>query len=249
MHTSLVDRDDQPAQLRVEDVSAGYGASLVIQDVNVTVRRGDIVGIIGPNGAGKSTLLKAITGVIPINNGRVLLKEQDITRLRADEIAREGVGYVPQVRNVFPRLTVGENLEMGGYTLPGHQLDERKSEVIEVFPLLGGMIDRVAANLSGGEAKMVAIGLVLMTRPSVLLLDEPTANLSPNVAAEFLQELVTSLAASGVAVLVVEQRAMEVLAVSTWAYVMRAGMIHVSQAAPELRVRDDIGQLYLGALQ
>ena len=246
MSISLADQRASTDHLILEGVSAGYGGLPVIRDVYLSVGRGVVVGIIGPNGAGKSTLLKAITGVIPTLAGRVTVGEHEITNLRTDVIARSGVGYVPQVRHVFPRLTVRENLEMGGYTLARTEIDGRIEEVLDVFPALRDITARLAANLSGGESRMLGMGRILMTRPSVVLLDEPTASLSPRLASQLLREQVVRLAERGVAVLVVEQRAVEVLSVSDWAYLMRAGEVLLSEPAKQMRERKDIGRLFLG---
>lgn len=232
--------------LRIEGLTAGYGAGPIVNDVGMAVPRGKIVTVIGPNGSGKSTLLKAVVGVLQPSSGKVVVDGTDLANRRADAIARAGVGYVPQVRPVFPRLTVRENLEIGGYTLPQRQVGTRIEAVFEVFPALAGIADRRAGNLSGGEGKMLGIGRVLMTEPSVVILDEPTADLAPRMAQQVLREYVTRLAALGAAVLMVEQRAAEALAIADWAYVMRAGSVAVSQAAAEMRERDDIGQMLLG---
>jgi ABC-type branched-subunit amino acid transport system ATPase component len=240
-------RDDNP-HLRVEGITAGYGAGPIINDVSLAVHRGKIVTVIGPNGSGKSTMLKAILGIVNCSAGRVLIDDRDITNIRTDVIARSGIGYVPQVRPIFSRLTVRENLEIGGYTLPRDEVEERIGEVLEVFPALSKIMRRRAGNLSGGEGKMLGIGRVLMVRPSLVVLDEPTADLAPRLAKELLQDHVSRLASLGAAVLMVEQRAADALAIASWAYVMRAGSVAVSQAAPELRERDDIGQMLLGVV-
>jgi ABC-type branched-subunit amino acid transport system ATPase component len=232
--------------LRVEDLSAGYGGVPIIHHVSVSVDRGAIATIVGPNGAGKSTLLKAITGMVPCQGGAVKIDGSDVTGLRADEIARRGVGYVPQVRDVFTPLTVKENLEMGGYPIARKVREERIREVFAAFPALSGLRDRRAGNLSGGERKMLAIGRVLMTQPKLLVLDEPTANLSPRLAHEFLDGHVRRLAAQGVTILLVEQRALDALAVATWAYVMVAGKVTLSAPASSILERGDIGEMFLG---
>jgi branched-chain amino acid transport system ATP-binding protein len=246
MPTSLVDERDRAAVVRLEGVRAGYGQTPIIHDVDLTVAPGEIVAVIGPNGAGKSTLLKAITGMITNMAGQISLNGEDITHTRADIIARKGIGYVPQVRDVFVPLTVKENLELGAYAIDKREIGSRLREVLELFPALAPMQGRRAGNLSGGERKMLAIGRVMMTRPRVLILDEPTANLSPQLAHQVLTEQVPPLAQAGAAVLLVEQRAVDALAVATWGYVMTAGTVTVSQAAPELRARSDIGAMFLG---
>jgi ABC-type branched-subunit amino acid transport system ATPase component len=236
----------RPGALRATGVTAGYGGAPVIHDVDLAVDREQIVAVIGPNGAGKSTLVKAIAGTITPSAGLVQLAGRRLSGLRADEIARQGVGYVPQTKDVFVTLTVRENLEMGAYTVGKGDRGSRLDEVSTIFPQLGEMLDRRAGNLSGGERKMLAIGRVLMTRPSVLILDEPTANLSPKLAAQLLEDHVAALARTGVAILLVEQRALEALAISNWAYVMVAGRVALSDEARAVRERGDIGELFLG---
>lgn len=242
----LVDNRDVAAYLRIEALTAGYGGGTVIKDVSLSVPRGEVVAIIGPNGAGKSTVLKAIMGSLNVSAGTVTAEDVDITCLRAHEITRAGIGYVPQTNHIFPRLSVRENLEIGGYTLRRREVGARVDEVLEGFPALKALRNRRAGNLSGGEGKMLAIARALVTRPSVLLLDEPTADLAPRIASRFLEEQVAELASRGTAVLVVEQRAREILAVASWAYLMRAGQVDLSEPAERMRARDDITQIFLG---
>jgi ABC-type branched-subunit amino acid transport system ATPase component len=232
--------------LEVNDLIAGYGAAPIVHGVDVSVGPGEIATIVGPNGAGKSTLLKAITGQCEILGGSVVLDGGDVTGLRGDRLARRGIGYVPQVKDVFGALTVLENLEMGGYLLARREVGARVEEVLEIFPALAAMRTRTASKLSGGERKMLAIGRVLMLRPRVIMLDEPTANLAPALARAVLEDQVRALASAGSAVLLVEQRASEALSVGDWGYLMVAGKLSVAGAAAELLARDDIGQLFLG---
>ncbi len=237
---------ERDVHLSVRGVTAGYGGLPIIRDVTACVGRGEVVCVIGPNGAGKSTLLKAVVGVLQPMAGEVTLAGTRLDGLRADQVARRGVGYVPQVRDVFEPLTVRENLEMGGYQLPRRAVAERVEEVAVAFPQLAPMLGRPAGNLSGGERKMVAIGRVLMMRPTLVLLDEPTAGLAPQLADRLLSEYVRALAARDVAVLVVEQRAREALAVSDFVYVMAAGVVASAAPAAEILARGDLGDLFLG---
>lgn len=246
MPTSPGDSREAAAHLRIEGLAAGYGTVPVIRDVTITVGRGEVVSVVGPNGAGKSTLLKAVVGVIGPMEGSITLDSESIGSLSTDRIARRGVGYVPQVKDVFETLSVAENLEMGGYTLPRREVAARLEEVIGIYPALGPLRDRYAGNLSGGERKMVAMGRVLMTRPSLLVLDEPTAGLSPQLAHELLDEHVRRLAGTGAAVLLVEQHAREALAISDWAYVMASGQVQLADEAATLLARPDIGDIFLG---
>jgi ABC-type branched-subunit amino acid transport system ATPase component len=247
MPTSSAEGGQRPEPyLIVERVTAGYGPVPTITDVSVQVGRGEVVSVLGPNGAGKSTLLKAITGKLRHMTGHVRLGGEDISNLRTDRLAGKGLGYVPQTNDVFDTLTVIENLEVGGYRLPRSAVAAQIERVLSIFPALSKMSDRTASKLSGGERKMVAIARALMLSPSVLLLDEPTANLAVELAGAVLNEHVRRLADTGCAVLLVEQRALEALRVSDYAYVMVAGAVVVEATAPELIARRDIGEVFLG---
>src|SRR5437588_537056 len=175
-------------------VTAGYGGAPVVREVTLTAGAGEIVAVIGPNGAGKSTLLKALVGILRVTRGSVRLGEDDVTNIAPEALARRGVGYVPQVGDIFEPLTVIENLEMGGYLLGRPAIPRRIDEVCIVFPALSTMLRRRADTLSGGERKMLAIARVLMLDPRVFILDEPTANLSPQLADMLLRERVRGLA-------------------------------------------------------
>jgi ABC-type branched-subunit amino acid transport system ATPase component len=228
---------EQPGRrlaLRADEVTAGYGGEPVVRGVSVHAGPGEVVSVVGPNGSGKSTLLKAMVGILRVTGGRILIGDREVTNLPPEEMARAGVGYVPQVDDVFAPLTVRENLEMGGYLLAHRQLPERIEHVLTVFPRLGGMLRRPAGKLSGGERKMLAMGRVLMLDPAVFLLDEPTANLAPAIARSILSEQVKSLATGGAAVLIVEQRARAVLAVSDRTYVLGGGELRMTGAPAEL---------------
>jgi ABC-type branched-subunit amino acid transport system ATPase component len=244
MPTSSVERP--PPVLEVRGLVAGYGGSPIVHGIDLTVGPGEVATIVGPNGAGKSTLLKAITGQIEVLEGTVELDSDDVTGLRGDRLARRGIGFVPQVNDVFGALSVLENLEMGGYLLPRRDVGDRVEEVLHTFPALAEMRTRTASKLSGGERKMLAIGRVLMLRPSVIIFDEPTANLAPALARGVLEDQVRSLADAGSAVVLVEQRASEALAVGDWGYLLVAGLVSVSGPAAGLLARDDIGELFLG---
>jgi ABC-type branched-subunit amino acid transport system ATPase component len=227
-------------------LAAGYNRVAIIRDVSLTVGRGEVVTVIGPNGSGKSTLVKSIMGVLVALEGEIRLDKQPLSGLRADQVARVGVGYVPQVRDVFEPLTVKENLEMGATTLARRTIAERMEGVLEAYPQLKVMLKRQAGKLSGGERKMVAIGRVLMTEPSVVILDEPTAGLSPKLATQLLESYVGGLASRGTAVLLVEQRARQALKISDFAYVMAAGEVRIASPAADLLARDDLGEVFLG---
>src|SRR6266516_2474959 len=232
--------------LRLEGIAAGYGPVPVIRDVDLGAGLGEVVAVVGPNGAGKSTLLKAILGIVRPSQGRITLAGEPIGSLRTDQVARRGVGYVPQVNDVFEPLTVRENLEMGAYTLPRREVAGRMEDVMGRFPALAALRDRPAGYLSGGERKLLAVARVLMRRPSLLLLDEPTAGLAPQLAHELLFEQAGRLAGDGMAVVLVEQHIREALAVSHWAYVRAAGQVQLAGDAATLLQRPDIGDLFLG---
>jgi ABC-type branched-subunit amino acid transport system ATPase component len=238
-------RPDEAA-LHVEGLAAGYGDTPTIMDVHLSVREGETVTVLGPNGAGKSTLLKAVLGVIRPMAGSVRLSGRDLTTLRSDQICRLSVGYVPQVRDTFPRLSVIENLEMGGYTLRRSAVKGRVEEVMELFPQLKRMATRQGGHLSGGERKMLAVARAMMISPALLVLDEPTAGLAPRPANALLSEHIATLTKTGVALLIVEQRAKEAMAISDRAYVMAAGRVVLTDRADTLLARDDLGEVFLG---
>ena len=211
----------------VTDFAVGYGASTVVEHVNIGVGRAELVAVIGPNGSGKSTLMKGLTGRAKVFAGRALLDGEDVTGMRGDRLCRRGLGFVPQTKDVFATLSVEENLQMGGYLLDRKVIDERVEAVYEQFPALKSIAARTASRLSGGERKMLAMGRVLMMSPRLLLLDEPTAGLSPDLARHLLHEQVPNLVASGVSVLLVEQKALDALRIADYGYVLVAGHVQL----------------------
>jgi branched-chain amino acid transport system ATP-binding protein len=219
----------------------------VIRDITVSADPGEVVSLVGPNGSGKSTLLKSLVGVVRLSSGTVRVGDRDLTNSAPEEVARAAVGYVPQVDDVFSPLTVRENLEMGGYLLRRAQVAERIERVLAFFPRLGGMLGRSAGKLSGGERKMLGMRPLLMLDPGLFLLDEPTANLAPIVANALLTEHVRQLATSGAAVLIVEQRARAVLAISDRSYVLGGGEVRMAGTPAELSARPDFIESFLGA--
>jgi len=233
--------------LRFEGLTAGYGRVPVIHEVSGGVAAGEVITVVGPNGAGKSTLLKAVAGLLTPQAGEVLLDGERVTGMPPHELARRGIGYVPQSEDVFPNLSVRENLEMGGYLLRSAQIPARIDAVTGRLPAIGRMMKRRASTLSGGERKMVAIARALMTEPRVLILDEPTAGLSPELAERFLGDHVPALATAGAALVIVEQRAYAALEVSDWAYLLVSGRVELTLPAQELMGRGDVGELFLGA--
>jgi ABC-type branched-subunit amino acid transport system ATPase component len=233
--------------LRAEGITSGYGGVPIIRDVSISVGKGEIVAVIGPNGAGKSTMLKSLVGILKLSGGRILLGADDVTGHPPEDLARRGVGYVPQVQDIFEPLSVRENLEMGGYLLKDSAIDARIKDVCDVFPLLAPMMRRRADKLSGGERKMLAIGRVLMLDPKVLILDEPTANLAPILADAVLRDQVRRLADAGKAVLLVEQRARAALEIADWTVVLVSGVTRLEGRPKDLLERSDFEALFLGA--
>ncbi len=234
------------AHLRVDGLSAGYGGAPIVNGASASVGLGEIVTIVGPNGAGKSTFLKAVVGMIPAMSGSVRLGDEDVTNMAANDLAKRGLGYVPQVNDVFETLSVVDNLAMGGYLLTRAEVAGHTERVLEIFPALKKMLKRTASKLSGGERKMLAMARVLMLDPSMLVLDEPTSNLSAELSRMLLEEHVQRLGKAGTAVLIVEQKALAALTISHWAYVMAGGAVKVSSAASDLLAREDIGEVFLG---
>jgi ABC-type branched-subunit amino acid transport system ATPase component len=233
-------------ELSIRDLSAGYRGTPVVNSVTMTVPGQQTTLVIGPNGSGKSTLAKALAGVIPKMGGTVLLGERDITALRSDELVRMGIGYVPQVRDVFEPLTVAENLQVSGYTLDKQTFETRREEVFAVFPRLADLRRRLAINLSGGERKMLAFARVLLLAPSIVIIDEPTAGLSPRLAEEVLQEHVVRISGAGAGVLLIEQRAADALRIADTVCVMAGGQIKLRTSARDHSRHDEIVQAMLG---
>ena len=231
--------------LAATGIISGYNKVPVVRDVSIAVGLGEIVLIMGPNGAGKSTLVKAVTGKIPLLGGRVVLDGQDISQAKEDERAKRGIGYVPQVGDVFPTLTVQENLEMGGYRWPRRDVRAHVDQVLEQFPTLKPLRRRHARALSGGERKTLAIARALVADPRLLILDEPTSNLAPAIASTVLHDVVDGLAAAGRAILLIEQRVSLGLEVATWGYVLAGGCTRFEASGDELRARDDLGSFFL----
>ena len=234
--------------LTAEELVAGYLPGVdILTGVDFRLSDGELVGIIGPNGAGKSTLVKAMFGLVSVRSGAVKLRGEDITNLEAHELVTRGVGFVPQTENVFPSLTIGENMRMGGYQLPGNMIDERFESVAELFPRLSERRNQRAGLLSGGERQMVAMGRALMMQPSVLLLDEPSAGLSPHFQAEVF-ETIKGINASGVSIVMVEQNAHRCLSIADRGYVLDRGKNAHEGTGRGLLEDPKVIELYLGTL-
>ena len=237
----------EKALLRCDEVVAGYVPGVnILNGCDLYVDDGELVGIIGPNGAGKSTLLKAMFGLVTIRSGTVVLRGEDITGLKAHSLVRKGVGFVPQTENVFPSLTIEENLEMGMFQAP-KRFRERFEFVAGLFPALADRRAQRAGSLSGGERQMVAMGRALMMEPSVLLLDEPSAGLSPALQDEvFLR--VRQINRAGVSVVMVEQNARRCLQICDRGYVLDQGRNAYTASGRDLAQDPKVIELYLGTL-
>jgi branched-chain amino acid transport system ATP-binding protein len=233
--------------LEVTGLEAGYGKETIVDGVSLRARRGEITVIVGPNGSGKSTLMKAITGVVRVFAGKVELNGRDITGMASTKLARAGVSYVPQVDNVFPSLTVLENLEMGGYVRKDG-LEARIEELYAVFPDLREAARRPARTLSGGQRNMLAMARALMIEPELLCIDEPTAGLSP-VAGKRLWDQVLRVRDLGVAVLVIEQNTRQALAHADYSYVLAMGELRFEDTGAELLASEKLIELYVGAVR
>ena len=233
--------------IHADDLVAGYFPGVnILNGCSLTAKQGELVGIIGPNGAGKSTLLKAMFGLVRVHSGRVTLRGRDITNLRADVLVREGVGFVPQNNNVFPSLTIQENLEVGCYQSP-KLFAEQFERVAAIFPAMAERRKQRAGSLSGGERQMVAMGRALMMNPSVLLLDEPSAGLSPALQDEVFVN-VEGINAAGVTVIIVEQNAARCLQIVDRGYVLDQGKNAYTGTGKQLANDPKVIELYLGTL-
>jgi ABC-type branched-subunit amino acid transport system ATPase component len=202
------------------------------------------VSVIGPNGAGKSTLLKTIFGMLKPTNGTIHLKNEDITGLKPDKVAQKGISYVPQVDNVFPSMTIQENLEMGAF-IRDDDYSQRINEIYELFPVLGERKKQKAGQLSGGQRQMVAMGRALMVDPRLLLLDEPSAGLSPKLV-DMIFEKIVAINKTGVSMIIVEQNAREALKMADHGYVLAMGKNVLDDSGEALLANEEVGRLYLG---
>ena len=232
------------ALLTIEGLTTGYGEMEVLRDVSLQVEQGSIVSIIGPNGAGKSTAMKAAFGLLTPWKGSIRLEGREIGGLSSDKIVRSGMCYVPQTDNVFPSLTVEENLEMGAFVLTG-PIDARKERVFELFPRLRERRRQRAGKMSGGERQMVAMGRALMLDPKLLLLDEPSAGLAP-LLVDMIFEKIRDVNAAGVSVLMVEQNAKKSLELADHAYVLVNGENRIDGSGAALLADPEVGRLFLG---
>lgn len=227
-------------------ISAGYGDLVAIDNITLELEEASLLGVIGPNGAGKSTFLRALTGVVPLRSGQVLWQGTDIGRLPADARARKGISMVQEGRRLFPSLSVRDNLELGGFHASRQERADRMSGVVDLFPALGGIMDRSASVLSGGEQQMVALGRALMAQPACLLVDEPSLGLAPFIVDEIYATLPT-LIERGMSVILVEQEVDRVLDVADSLVVLHEGQIVYQGDGSEFRANPDaLAAVYLG---
>ena len=231
--------------LEVAGLEAGYDDALILRGVDLVADADEIVAVVGPNGAGKSTLLKAVYGLLRPRDGSVHFDGEDVTALRADLLTRRGLNLVPQVENVFPSLTIAENLHIGALVLPKDERPAELERVLEVFPLLAERRRQRAGSLSGGQRKLVALARALVARPRLLLLDEPSAGLSP-IAVDLVFEKLVEIRSLGITIVMVEQNARRALALADRGYVLDTGRNAYTGAGRELLDDERVVELYLG---
>ncbi len=232
--------------LSAQNIFAGYGKLRILNGVSINAENGEITVIVGPNGSGKSTLLKTIAGLTTLYEGSVLLDGKEISRLPPHEIAKTGLAYLPQTDSVFTQLTVAENIKMAAYTVPSNEYEPRLKSSLAMFPVLSSYMKTKVQNLSGGERQMVAMTMALMRNPKVIMLDEPTANLSPKLATEVLKTASSLAKDKGMAVILVEQNARRALEIGDKAYLLVSGKKVFEGSAQELLAHEELARMYLG---
>ena len=230
--------------LSASHMTGGYGGADIIHDCNIRVEKGEIAVIVGPNGAGKSTAMKAVFGMLDLREGSVVLDGKDITGLAPQQRVNIGMGFVPQNRNVFVSLTVQENLEMGAY-ICDYDISETMEQVFELFPILKEKRDQPAGELSGGQRQQVAVGRALMTKPKLLMLDEPTAGVSP-IVMDDLFDRILEIAKTGIAILMVEQNARQALEIADHGFVLVQGRNRFSETGQVLLADPEVRRSFLG---
>lgn len=232
--------------LQLEHVNAGYGGVDVLQDISLSLDTGEFIAVVGPNGAGKTTLFKTISGIVSPTAGSIVYRGQNLLKVEASKRAHLGIAHVPEGRQVFPTLTVEENLEMGAFARRGQGSGDALEAIYGWFPVLKERRRQAAGTLSGGEQQMLAIGRGLAAEPDILMLDEPSMGLAPAIADEIFERLVEIHRQGSLGIMLVEQRVMEALHFASRAYVLEAGKIILSGKPDELRNDDRIRQAYLG---
>jgi branched-chain amino acid transport system ATP-binding protein len=233
--------------LELKDVHTYYGRIHALQGVSLEVRRGEIVTLIGANGAGKTTILKTISGLLHARKGQVVFGGKDITHEPAHDLVRAGIGHAPEGRRIFSRLTVLENLQMGAFTRTQAEAREDVERMYHLFPRLRERATQLGGSLSGGEQQMLAVGRALMSRPSVLLLDEPSLGLAPILVQEIFS-IITEINARGTTILLVEQNALQALHVAQRGYVLQTGRVILTDSADRLAANPDVRRAYLGEI-
>jgi branched-chain amino acid transport system ATP-binding protein len=232
--------------LKVTELYAGYGNLQVLNGVSMEAAPGEVTVIVGPNGSGKSTLLKTIAGLTTIYQGTVTLDGRVLSGLASHQIARSGIAYLPQTESVFTNLSVAENLKLAGYTVNQNDYETRVREALETFPALSAYFKTKTANLSGGERQMVAMSMALIRKPTVIMFDEPTANLAPKIATQVLSTIVSLGKAAGMTVLLVEQNSRRALEIGDTAYLLVSGEVAFKGSARGLLEHKELAKLYLG---
>lgn len=231
--------------LEVRDIVAGYVDGVdILQGANLLVYEGELITVIGSNGAGKSTLAKTIFGLVPVRSGEILFGDRALVGLQPEQIVRYGISYVPQIANVFPSLSISENLDMGAYTREGNIADV-KDKIYEIFPVLAKRRNQRAGTLSGGERQMLAMGRAMMLEPQLLILDEPSAALSP-ILVQDIFDLVQKINQSGTSIILVEQNARKALAIADRGYIMHLGKDEFTGKGSDLLNDPEVAKLYLG---
>jgi branched-chain amino acid transport system ATP-binding protein len=233
--------------LRLDDVHTNYGRIRALQGISLEVARGEIVTLLGSNGAGKTTTLKTISGLLHPRAGTVTFEGKDVSSTPAHELVRAGIGHAPEGRRIFSRLTVLENLQMGGFTRTAGERAEDLERCLTLFPRLRERLTQKGGSLSGGEQQMLAIGRALMSRPRLLLLDEPSLGLSP-ILVQQIFELIREINRQGTTVLLVEQNALQALAVAARGYVLQTGKVILADTAAALTANQDVRRAYLGEI-
>jgi branched-chain amino acid transport system ATP-binding protein len=232
--------------LELHDLCVRYGGITAVRDVSLRVEQGEIVAVLGANGAGKSSTLRAIVGLAPVKGGRVTFEDRDITRLTTEAIVRRGLTLTPEGRRIFARLTVEENLRMGAVGRPSRrEYLEDRARMLEMFPLLAERLQSQAGTLSGGEQQQLAFARSLMSRPKLILLDEPSLGLAPRIV-ELVFDTISNMREQGVTILLVEQNVARALDISDRAYVLSSGTIALQGAATDLQSSSGIERAYLG---
>lgn len=231
--------------LSATGMTCGYGGADIIHDCTITVEQGEIAVVVGPNGAGKSTAMKAVFGMLDLREGTITLNGRDITGLAPQDRVPAGMAFVPQNRNVFVSLTVEENLEMGAFIRRDDEIEETKDQVFGLFPILAEKRNQPAGELSGGQRQQVAVGRALMTRPDLLMLDEPTAGVSPIVMDELFDKIL-EIAGTGVAILMVEQNARQALEIADHGFVLVQGRNRFTDTGEALLANEDVRRSFLG---